>query len=865
MIFIKTVELPARTGYLGGPAEAFVEVVWGDPISRKQYAQMDERSAIESVAADGFRTASEFVITVPKSVSVVSEVFGHSRLREAVIEEARVLGHGLLRKARFAHELDLPSGDVRSRFVMFCHRTTNQYDGPPQPHLNIHLVAFAAAFKGKSYPLHKLDLRPVHERLETFHSQFLCGLAGRIQKLGYVIVPNSNGFELAGVDQDLIDDFSASAPGNQESASRHRWDPEDIKDLWQDQLGTRRLNLPSITPTPSLNRPSHLGETPALVHSLDSVFSDEVLIPAPAFLSALFRSSIGICRPFQALRWLHARRIPPGGKMRDGTLFRTIVVDRDSMLCRCADYDGLGEIMELARHVTRDVKPWVSLSTDGSKTWNWALMDKLLLMRNPVMGLVIARSPAATQRRAELRAAFESKNGVGMFAANESWRSRKAELKERLWGRWTDLEALATKRASALPDVIWVLDADRVPQRSVLGVSPLLLKAGKKIVFDASGVAANGRITTLVTALAGKVWRQAQLFPESRIAEERKLTSARGIQFTTVPAADIEARYEAVFRQDKETVLVCADASETAWYTKRIRFRLLANAVRVGAGQYQVLQLRDLRWTEAKKQDPSNFSVGQWIHFRRRLKGFRPTEKLRVLGRRDGQVIVEKWGSLEAALPLNCQADFEVYEAEFKSVGLGELLRVSRYHKTTLGTRFEAGELVALSSGRQRRFRPPKRESPRDWLHTTADKWLPVDFGFWSYGYCTTPTSPPLSVRNVIVLPSALPAFEPSDWLPRIKAGGTLVAIGVPQDRLVAHLGLRPRPRCSPGKKRRLAENLPGMMKSLTEPDKIGPVPARVRLPKDWQKSYPTKSPVVPPPPPAAIHPRTTSGLRDLL
>jgi len=244
MVFIKTVELPARTGYVAGPTEAFVEVVWGDPFSQKQYARRDKRSAIESIAADGFKTASEFVLTVPKSVSVVSEVFGHSKLREAFIEEAQVLGHSLLRKARFAHELDLPTGDVKTRFVMFCHRTTDQNDGPPLPHLNIHLLAFAAVLKGKSYTLNKLDLRPVYERRETFHSQLLCGLAGRIKKLGYVVVPTSTGFELDGVPPDIIEDFLASAPQNKEGYARHRWDPEDIKDFWQDRLGTRRLNLP---------------------------------------------------------------------------------------------------------------------------------------------------------------------------------------------------------------------------------------------------------------------------------------------------------------------------------------------------------------------------------------------------------------------------------------------------------------------------------------------------------------------------------------------------------------------------------------------------------------------------------------------
>jgi hypothetical protein len=867
MVFIKSVELPARTDYLGGPTETFVEVVWGDPLSQKQYTRRDPRSAIDSIAADGFKTASEFVLTVPKSVSVVSEVFEHARLRAAVVDEARVLGHSLLRKARVAHELESPPGDVKTRFVMFCHRTTDQNDGPPLPHLNIHLLAFAAACKGRSYRLGDLDLRPVYERRETFHSQLLCGLADRIQKLGYAVVPTATGFELAGVPQDIIDDFSASAPQNKEGSARHRWDPQDVQDLWQDRLGTRRLNLPKAAPTPSLKRPPHLNEIPSLERSLDAVFADDVLIPAPAFLSALFRGSIGICRPFQALRWLHGHRIPPGGTMRDGMLFRTIVLGSDAMLCRCSDYDGLGRITNLSRDAKRVATPWVSLATVGQKACDWALTDKLLLTRNPVMGLVVAKGPLANGRRVALRTAFESQNGVGMFASNDSWDERKAELKHQLWGRWSDLKA-RTASLSALPDVVWVLDADKIPQRSILDVSSALLKAGKKLVLEASGVTADSRIMVLVSALAGKVWHQAQLFPEGRVAEERNLTSTRGIQFTTVPSTDIEAAYEAVFRQDKETVLVCADRSEADGYVKSIRSRLFREGGEVGPGQYRVLQLKDLGWTEAEKQDPRNFRVGQWIRFRRRIRNFGPTEKLRVLERRDGRVIVEKYGSLEAPLPLNYPADLEVYEAAFQPAGLGELLRVSRFHRTKIGTRFDAGELVVLSSGRQRKFRPPKGESPREWLHTTADKWLPVDFGFWNYGYCTTPDAPPLSVRNVMVLPGALPAFEPSVWLPRIKAGGTVIAVGVTREHLVRHFGLQPKPLYPRAKKRRLIVNLPGLQQSLSEPEQISPVqsPTRVRLPDDWQKSYPTKPAATPRQTTTVpIHSPKTSGLRDLI
>jgi len=81
--------------------------------------------------------------------------------------------------------------------------------------------------------------------------------------------------------------------------------------------------------------------------------------------------------------------------MRDGMRFRTMVLGGDTMLCRCSDYDGLGEIMKLSRDTHRVATPWVSLAALGQKACNWTLVDKLLPMRNSVMGLVMAKGPLA--------------------------------------------------------------------------------------------------------------------------------------------------------------------------------------------------------------------------------------------------------------------------------------------------------------------------------------------------------------------------------------------------------------------------------------------------------------------------------------
>ena len=429
----------------------------------------------------------------------------------------------------------------------------------------------------------------------------------------------------------------------------------------------------------------------------------------------------------------------------------------------------------------RGTSPWVSLGA-AVRSKDWPLFEKLLCLRSCVLGLVLGKKERQ-EGRLRLRSLLEARHAVGIYSCKRGAKSRSTRRPS-----WQVLARASEREPVAVPDIAWLIGADKAPPQQLLEIGIRLAERGKRLVFEASTPHAGDRIAWLCRAFAGPVWNLGSIL---RGGKGIKPLGPTPVRFKELPGDKVVARYAEAFSQEAETVLVCGSPAEVERLTQAIRSPMLRRATSKGLGVYPLLRLTDTGWPEAKKRDPSQYEVGMWVRFRRKVRSYCPEERVQVVWRQKDMVFTGRRFGLDTYLPLTHPQHMEVYFGTYEQVCSGELLRITSYQRANEKQRFDAGELVQISDGRPAGSLTPGGQpaDARGRVRTTSGKWLQEDSGLWTFGYCTTPDQPPLRVKQVLVLPTAVDQLDPALWLPRIRAGGSVVGVGVPQKTLEARWG----------------------------------------------------------------------------
>ena len=159
----------------------------------------------------GRRVAYDFNFHVPKSVSVLFGLTGSAEIPDAF----RCAVEDTLRELEALARTRVRSGgrdELRSTgellWASFVHTTSRPVGGIPDPHLHLHAVVMNATFDAVEGKWKAVELGEAKFSARYFEAAFHARLADRLTRLGYDVVRTGKGWELAGVPERVIREFS---------------------------------------------------------------------------------------------------------------------------------------------------------------------------------------------------------------------------------------------------------------------------------------------------------------------------------------------------------------------------------------------------------------------------------------------------------------------------------------------------------------------------------------------------------------------------------------------------------------------------------------------------------------------------------
>lgn len=151
------------------------------------------------------RTCTDFCFSPPKGVAIAHQLGGDERIPQAVIDSALDTMNLIQPEFRVRVRGEYQTTGNAIGFPEY-HLTTRPENGEPDPGDHIHVpTANASEWRGNRY---SVDLKHIADEAPFYRWHFQQGLAKRLHGLGYDLRHTEHGFELAGIPERVISEFS---------------------------------------------------------------------------------------------------------------------------------------------------------------------------------------------------------------------------------------------------------------------------------------------------------------------------------------------------------------------------------------------------------------------------------------------------------------------------------------------------------------------------------------------------------------------------------------------------------------------------------------------------------------------------------
>src|ERR1017187_8088675 len=189
-----------------------------DNVTREQFhalcenlnPQNDERLTQRQLKADQRRVFFDFTCAPPKSVSVLAVTLDDERLVTAHEESARIAFRELetfaaTRVRKQGNQRDRTTGNLVA--AGFTHTSSRALD----PQLHTHFTVFNATFDESERYWKALQAGGMYDAIRYGTAVYRNELAKRVQQIGYRIQPSKHGFQIEGVNPEILNRFSKRA------------------------------------------------------------------------------------------------------------------------------------------------------------------------------------------------------------------------------------------------------------------------------------------------------------------------------------------------------------------------------------------------------------------------------------------------------------------------------------------------------------------------------------------------------------------------------------------------------------------------------------------------------------------------------
>lgn len=710
---------------------------------------------------------NDITFDCPKSVSVIYELTGDERIREAfrasVQETMRELeAEAKTRVRKGGVNSDRTTGNLL--WSTFYHSCSRPVDSSSAPDMNMHAHAytFNATWDLEEKKWKAVQFRDLRRDVPYWEAAFQQRLAVRLEQLGFEVTRKGRYFDLAGVPQSVVNTFSRRKKQIEEEAkARGITDPEEkgklgaktrrrkakelsleqLRSEWVSRLSREEFDALAEVYEQAQEHEKRVGGSQrvtareALMHAADHCFERRSSVAAKELLSEALRYGVGAFTVEDVWRQLEA-----DGRFTADVDGRLMIASREVL----AEERRLVNLASRGRASVPALNPDHAIQDHKLNIGQRAMVHDLLTSRhdritmvigdagvgkttalkeavrgaNAVGVRVIALAPSADASRGTLRSeGFEGADTVAQFLINpklqETARGQVVLVDEAaMLGTKDTAKLLAI--ATELDARVWLVGDDK-QHKSVSRGEPFAL------LQERAGL--NPIRLTEVMRQSGEYRKAVELVRDKPRAGFDRLCALGWVQeiptekrYQRLAADYIEVTRPAKVRAKEVTALIIAPThAEGERVTAEVRSRLKGDGRLKEEREF--VRLVPLHLTEAERRDATqNYQPGDVLQFEQNTPGHLRGERLVVQEAKE--------------VPIDHAKRFQAYRPEPIRIAVGDRLRVTHNGVVQGKHRLNNGEILTV-----RGFSPSGDiVDQRGWI-------LPRDFGHLSHGYVTTSVS----------------------------------------------------------------------------------------------------------------------------
>lgn len=686
------------------------------------------------------RPGTDFTFNAPKGVSLLYHVTGDDRItdahRQAVVAAmAAIEADALTRVRGSGRDEDRRTGNML--WGEFLHKTARPMgDGIPDPHLHTHAYAINVTWDAVEKRFKALQLGDVKADGQYYEAIYHAELSRRMAELGYSVARHGRFWDVAGLPQGLLDQFSrrtaeieaeaarrgiTSAAAKAELGARTRRAKEEklsaseLRDVWLSRIGPadrRALDRVIADAKAGGGEPvEYLSGQEAVAYAMQHQFANRSVVRERELLTTAMRRGYGQLSPEAvALAKRQANLVHGEIKGRAFVTTREILDEERRIIAfaragrlscaplGAADYipkdDRLNHDQRSAiRHLLRSRDRIVIIEGDAG-------VGKTSLLPDAVAGL------------------REAGHTVHFFAPTHK---ATDELKARGFDNAGTLASLlvSKERQAAIKGGVVILDeAGMVSVPDMAKLCQVLDDQNARLALvgdpkQHSSVARGDMLRLMGTHAGIRVQRVKEIMRQNGEYKEAVARIADGDETAgwdkfealgwvrELPGDErftaLATEYADAVKAGDNVLVVSPTHAEGEKVTAALRAELLQRG-KLGKVDHTVLQLRDLRWSEAERSDAGRYMAGQVVQFRLQAPGIKRGQRFTIDGRdAHGRVRMHDAAGLSHVLPFAKAKAFSVYEKHELHLRTGDRVRLTQGGVTTDGTRLKADASYAVT------------------------------------------------------------------------------------------------------------------------------------------------------------------------
>ena len=733
----------------------------------------------------------DFNFHCPKSVSVVYEFTQDERIlnafKQSVNQTMREVESEIKTRVRKdgANENRTTGNMIWAEYIHFTARPVN---GVPDPHLHAHCYTFNTTWDDVEKKWKAGQFRDLKADAPYFEAAFHARFAKQLHDLGYGIERTAKGWEIAGVPQRVLDEFSKRSEQVEQKAkelgltsakqkdglaamTRERKQKDlqkpELRQLWGERVSNDEREAIQNVHNVVVDSPK-ISEMKAMDFAVQHCYERASIVTDKELLREAFRHGLGDVDTERVKRQLLRDEFI--GQNMDGKQWLTTK-------------DVLAEERRLVAFVQDGRGKFSPFNATQYPFQNEKLSDE---QRNAVLHVLWSadrvtaiRGGAGTGKTTMMReavAAIESTGQKVFTFAPSAEASRGVLRSDAGFANAETVEALLQNQklqAQVRGQVIWIDEAGLLGVGTLARVAELAERQNCRIIL--SGDTAQHRAVERGDALR-LLERHAALQAAELTQIRRQKMDAHKAVVADLQKGDLEnafnrlnklgmlremdadkrhdalaTDYVAAVKQGKSALVISPTHAEGERVTREIRSKLKA-AKKLGPNEREFVQLKNLQWTAAQRADVRNYQSGMVIQFHQNVVGFRRGEQVTVTARDKSGISVARQDGKAALLSLDMTGRFQVYESRKIILAAGDKVRITQNGFTKDRQRLNNGDLKEIAGFTKQ----GDIKLSNGWV-------IARDFGNLAHGYCLTSYSSQSKGMDCVFVAESSESFRAAD------------------------------------------------------------------------------------------------------